>query len=83
MRRGSCLLFSEPYERYDRFLGIMANPICCGRSFSLPTFDLSSLSHENPAFRDVWFLATEQLGPITCMLAISQGFEFVRTDPGS
>jgi hypothetical protein len=39
VRRGSCLLVCEPYERYYWLLEIMSNPICCGRSFSLPTFD--------------------------------------------
>ena len=43
VRRGSCLLVCEPYERYYWLLEIMSNPICCGRYFSLATFDMLRL----------------------------------------
>ena len=32
LRRGSCLVVNERYERYYSFLEIMVNPIWCGRS---------------------------------------------------
>jgi hypothetical protein len=40
LKRFRIIFVMALYERYYWFLEIVANPICCGRFFSLPTFDI-------------------------------------------
>ena len=51
VRHGSCLLVSEPYEKYYWFLEIMANPIYCGQSFTLQAFDILRVSQFSCFYR--------------------------------
>ena len=61
---GRYLSESEIYERYYWFLEIMSNPICCGRFFTLPTFDILRLSVKNDPSENLRYYKISRINPI-------------------